>query len=273
MGVGIAHAFLLSGSSVTLVDVSQSAIDAANVKVLESVDNSFARGQVKDVKEVRSRFQISMYPQDTQFCDLIIEAVPEDFELKLKVLSHIDGFIEKDSLLATNTSSFSVTDLALGRKFPSNFVGMHFFNPVPVSLLVEIIHTTHNSQSAIERARTWVEHIQKTPLLVKDSPGFASSRLGVMLGIEAIRMVEEGVATPSDIDAAMTLGYRHPIGPLKLTDMIGLDVRLGIAEYLTRTLGERFEPPALLRQMVESGDLGRKSGKGFYNWSEDGMSN
>jgi 3-hydroxybutyryl-CoA dehydrogenase len=147
---------------------------------------------------------------------------------------------------------------------------MHFFNPVPVSTLVEVVIGTQTAPSAVEAATGWVTELGKTPIVVRDSPGFASSRLGVLLGLEAIRMVEEGVASPVDIDAAMTLGYKHPVGPLRLTDIVGLDVRLDIAEHLSRELGPRFEPPELLRRMVAEGVLGRKSGRGFYVWPEDG---
>ncbi|WP_258546414.1 3-hydroxyacyl-CoA dehydrogenase family protein, partial [Microbacterium sp. H6] len=153
---------------------------------------------------------------------------------------------------------------------PSRLLGMHFFNPVPASTLVEIVHGASTAPALVDAARGWVAAIGKTPIVVADAPGFASSRLGVAIGLEAIRMLEEGVASAEDIDAAMTLGYKHPVGPLRLTDIVGLDVRLGIAEYLSAQLGERFEPPALLRRLVAEGHLGRKSGRGFYEWDASG---
>ncbi|MBN9189080.1 MAG: 3-hydroxyacyl-CoA dehydrogenase family protein, partial [Microbacterium sp.] len=172
-------------------------------------------------------------------------------------------------ILASNTSSISIDDLARGLRRPRRFLGLHFFNPVPASLLVEIVAGAETDTDVVARAREWVTALGRTPVVVRDAPGFASSRLGVLLGLEAIRMVEEGVAEPADIDAAMVLGYRHPLGPLRTTDLVGLDVRLGIAEELHARVGERFAPPALLRRMVAEGRLGRKSGRGFYEWSDE----
>ena len=170
------------------------------------------------------------------------------------------------ALLATNTSSISIDALASALRRPERFLGLHFFNPVPTSALVEIVIGRATADVSVEQARAYVDAIGKTPIVVRDSPGFASSRLGVLLGLEAIRMLEEGVADAGDIDRAMELGYRHPMGPLRTTDLVGLDVRLGIAEELRAAFGERFAPPALLRRMVAEGRLGRKSGEGFYRW-------
>ena len=173
-----------------------------------------------------------------------------------------------DAALATNTSSISIDDLAAGLERPARLLGLHFFNPVPASQLVEIVVGRATAPELVAAARGWVAAIGKVPVVVRDSPGFASSRLGVALGLEAIRMLEEGVASAADIDAAMELGYRHPVGPLRTTDIVGLDVRLGIAEELHARLGDRFAPPELLRRMVADGHLGRKTGRGFYEWSE-----
>ena len=170
--------------------------------------------------------------------------------------------------LASNTSSISIDDLAGELRVPARFLGLHFFNPVPASTLVEIVAGADTEPTLVDAARGWVAAIGKTPVVVRDAPGFASSRLGVALGLEAIRMLEEGVASAQDIDAAMELGYRHPMGPLRTTDIVGLDVRLGIAEELHAKLGERFAPPELLRRLVAEGHLGRKTGRGFYEWSE-----
>jgi 3-hydroxybutyryl-CoA dehydrogenase len=172
------------------------------------------------------------------------------------------------ALLASNTSSLSIADIAAGLPDPSRVVGMHFFNPVPAMKLCEVVHHAGSSPDSVAQARAVAERMGKTPVVVRDAPGFASSRLGIALGMEAIRMVEEDVASAADIDAAMKLGYGHPMGPLELTDLVGLDVRLAIAEYLTSRLGPRFTPPALLRRMVEEGALGAKSGRGFYQWKD-----
>ena len=169
-------------------------------------------------------------------------------------------------MLATNTSSLSIDAIAAGLKAPERFIGLHFFNPVPASDLVEVVVGAHTAYPLVEQARGWVAALGKTAITVKDSPGFASSRLGVAIALEAMRMVQQGVASAEDIDTAMTLGYRHPVGPLRTTDIVGLDVRLAIAEHLVRELGPRFEPPQLLRDKVAAGELGRKSGRGFYDW-------
>ena len=266
MGRGIAHAFLIKGAHVLLVDVNEDSLEAAQIGIRESVMKSAERDSAINLDEALSRLQLSTRISEVAQCVLVIEAVPEDFALKGKILTVIEDAISSKTLVATNTSSFSIQDLALPLKYPENFLGLHFFNPVPSSLMVEIVFTTHNSLEVVDAAADWVSSIGKTPLRVADSPGFASSRLGVILGLEAMRMLEEGVASAEDIDAAMMLGYKHPIGPLKLTDIVGLDVRLGIAEYLERHFGERFAPPKILIDSVAAGNLGRKSGRGFYEW-------
>jgi 3-hydroxybutyryl-CoA dehydrogenase len=186
--------------------------------------------------------------------------------LKAVVLGELEAAVAVTTAIATNTSSLSIDELAMVLDHPQRFCGLHFFNPVPASQLVEIVVGARTSPALVTEAGAWVTALGKTPIVVRDSPGFASSRLGVALGLEAIRMVAEGVASAEDIDAAMTLGYKHPVGPLRLTDLVGLDVRLGIADYLSSKLGGRFEPPALLREMVARGELGRKTGRGFYEW-------
>jgi 3-hydroxybutyryl-CoA dehydrogenase len=198
--------------------------------------------------------------------ELYVEAVPEDAALKASVLRRLEAVAGADAVLATNTSALSVTDLAASLNRPDRFCGMHFFNPVPASVLVELVRHPGTARPVLDRVRGWVAALGKEAIVVRDSPGFATSRLGVAVGLEAIRMVEEGVATAEDIDTGMRLGYRWPMGPLRLTDLVGLDVRLGIAEHLASTLGPRFDPPALLREMVVGGDLGRKTGRGFYSW-------
>jgi len=199
--------------------------------------------------------------------DLVVEAAPESMDLKESIFSEVDATAPDHAILATNTSSLSIAQIAAVVKDPTRFVGMHFFNPVHIMALVEVVWGPETSDAARDTAVDFARRLGKEPIVVKDAPGFASSRLGIVLGMEAIRMVEQSVASPEDIDKAMELGYRHPMGPLKLTDLIGLDVRLGIAEYLHETLGsDAFAPPALLRQMVADGKLGKKSGQGFYTW-------
>jgi 3-hydroxybutyryl-CoA dehydrogenase len=199
--------------------------------------------------------------------DLVVEAIPELPDAKRDLLAAAEKVVPPAALLASNTSSLSITELAEALHRPERFVGMHFFNPVPLSALVELVVGRDTAPDAVADARRWVALLGKESIEVRDSPGFATSRLGVALGLEAIRMLEEGVAAAADIDQGMVLGYRHPMGPLRLTDLVGLDVRLAIAEHLAATLGPRFDPPALLRQKVADGELGKKTGRGFYDWS------
>lgn len=269
MGAGIAHAFLLAGSRVCVVERDEETADAAAGRVRDSIRRSVERDPSLDGAELLAGLRTGVDVQVLDVCELVIEAVPEDRDLKESALARAEGVMAMGATLASNTSSISIDDLSAGRLHPDRFLGLHFFNPVPASQLVEIVRGSTTSDDVVRRAGAWVECLGKTPVVVRDSPGFASSRLGVILGLEAIRMLEEGVATAADIDAAMTLGYRHPTGPLRTTDVVGLDVRLGIAEELERTLGERFAPPELLRRMVAEGKLGRKSGEGFYVWNEE----
>jgi 3-hydroxybutyryl-CoA dehydrogenase len=199
--------------------------------------------------------------------DLVVEAVPELVDLKLSVLSLVEKTVSPTTVIASNTSSISIAELGSALGDPARLIGMHFFNPVPASTLVEIVRAPATDAGVVEKVREWVAQLGKTEVLVNDSPGFATSRLGVCLGLEAIRMLEEGVADAESIDRAMELGYRHPMGPLRSTDLVGLDVRLAIAEHLAKTLGDRFAPPALLREKVAKGELGRKTGQGFFTWS------
>jgi 3-hydroxybutyryl-CoA dehydrogenase len=199
--------------------------------------------------------------------DLIVEAAPESVELKRSIFARLDAAAPAEALLASNTSSLSVASIAAATATPARVVGMHFFNPVHLMPLVEVVRAADTAAETVERAVAAGRLLGKEPIVVRDSPGFASSRLGLILGLEAMRMVEQQVASPQDIDRAMTLGYRHPMGPLRLTDLVGLDVRLAIAEHLHRELGsEAFRPPQILRRMVEEGRLGKKSGRGFYEW-------
>ena len=269
MGAGIAHAFLLAGARVVLVERNDIEADAARERVLRAVDASIARGATGETRlELEARLAVGADFGLFSDRELVVEAVPEIRALKVDALQRVEAELPDDAALASNTSSISIDDLAYELKRPARFLGLHFFNPVPASNLVELVTGSATSAELVADAQSWVSALGKTPITVSDAPGFASSRLGVALGLEAIRMLEEGVASASDIDAAMMLGYKHPVGPLKLTDLVGLDVRLGIAEYLHKQLGARFEPPALLRRLVAEGKLGRKSGQGFYRWDQ-----
>lgn len=268
MGAGIAHAFLLAGAQVVVVERDAQAAEAAHERVERNLVKSLERGAFDgNFDELTERFAVSVDYGDFADRQLVVEAVPENWDLKVSALRAVEEQLGEGAWLASNTSSLSIDGLAESLQRPGNFIGLHFFNPVPASKLVEVVQSKHSSAELKEAARLWVEGLGKTPVVVNDAPGFASSRLGVAIALEAIRMVEEGVASPEDIDNAMVLGYKFPIGPLALTDVVGLDVRLGIAEYLESQLGERFAPPQLMRDMVARGELGRKSGKGFYDYS------
>jgi 3-hydroxybutyryl-CoA dehydrogenase len=271
MGAGIAHAFAAVGCPVTVVEPGEAEQRAA----LGRIGNIAKRaaelaGTGEPADQVLGRVTAVGSPADLDPGSvLVIEAVPELPVMKAQVLAAAQRAVGAQCLIASNTSSLSITSLSQALTAPERFLGMHFFNPVPASSLVEIVTGEATGAAAIEQAVAWTRLIGKNEIVVRDSPGFATSRLGVLLGLEAIRMVEEGVADAAAIDRAMELGYRHPTGPLRSTDIVGLDVRLNIAEHLAATLGPRFEPPALLREKVAKGELGRKSGQGFYRW--DGL--
>jgi 3-hydroxybutyryl-CoA dehydrogenase len=200
--------------------------------------------------------------------DIVIEAAPENMDLKVTLFKEVIAAAPPHALLASNTSSLSLTEIGTRIGAAARTIGLHFFNPPPVMELLEIVRGVATSDESIDRALAFARAIGKTPILVRDFPGFATSRLGVCIGAEAIRMLEAGVASAADIDRAMELGYRHPMGPLKLTDLVGLDVRLAILDHLHKELGEQFRAPALLRQMVRAGKLGKKTGEGFYVWKD-----
>ncbi|WP_214409209.1 3-hydroxyacyl-CoA dehydrogenase family protein [Sphaerisporangium fuscum] len=266
MGAGIAHAFLAAGGHVVVVESAAETAAAARARVAGSLAKAHAKGTLGEpVEDALSRLWTTADPGELARCDLVVEAVPEDAALKAEVLAVAEKRAP-GAVLASNTSSLSLDGLAAGLASPGRFLGLHFFNPVPVSDLVEIVAGSRTEPALVTRAQGWVTALGRTPITVTDSPGFASSRLGVCLALEAMRMLEEGVARAADIDTAMTLGYRHPVGPLRTTDIVGLDVRLAIAEHLARELGPRFEPPRVLRDLVAAGHLGRKTGQGFYTW-------
>lgn len=275
MGAGIAHAFLMAGCEVFLVERDAESAAAARERVESAVAKSVVLGLADGTAEGRAisrdiimqRLSVSTDYAHFSPCELVVEAVPEIWDLKVTSLQGVETHLAGDAMLASNTSSLSMTGLAAELSRPQNLIGLHFFNPVPASSLIEVVVAEQTDPGLVVAARGWAEALGKTAVVVKDAPGFASSRLGVAIALEAMRMVEEGVASAEDIDNAMVLGYKHPTGPLRTTDIVGLDVRLGIAEYLAGTLGERFEPPQILREKVARGELGRKTGQGFFDWA------
>ncbi|MCU1597948.1 MAG: 3-hydroxybutyryl-CoA dehydrogenase [Glaciihabitans sp.] len=270
MGVGIAHAFLTAGSTVIVLERDSATAATAQESLCRAIDASVARQSTSESRgALIARSSTTVDVAHLATAELAVEAVPEDLELKLEMLRRVESSIPTDAWLCSNSSSLSIDLLAGSLARPERFCGLHFFNPVPNSSLVEIVRGRESLGELIDNARGWVAAIGKTPILVRDSPGFASSRLGVVIALEAMRMLEEGVGSAEDIDTAMVLGYKFPVGPLRLTDMVGLDVRLGIAEYLERTIGPRFAVPEILRKRVAEGKLGRKSGEGFFRWADE----
>jgi 3-hydroxybutyryl-CoA dehydrogenase len=273
MGHGIAHVAAVAGCDVCLYDALAGAAAAGVAKIAKNLDKGVELGKLskeaRDLALGRVR-AVDVLEAACADSDCVIEAVPERLELKREIFAAVDRAVPDHSMLATNTSSLPVAEIATALKNPARLVGMHFFNPVHVMKLVEVVRHAQADADAVARAVAFVERLGKTPITVTDSPGFASSRLGLVIGLEAMRMVEQGVASAADIDTAMKLGYGHPMGPLELTDLVGLDVRLGIADYLTEAIGPAFTPPKVLRDKVAAGKLGKKSGEGFYRWSPDG---
>ena len=272
MGHGIAQVAGGCGYRVILSDVDRDSLSRG----IRTIEKNLAKGiQLGKLTEYDSERTLQQIRGTTNLGDcaaaaLIIEAAPEKLDLKQDILRKLEVASDRPFIFASNTSSLSITEIARASKRPENVVGMHFFNPVHLMRLVEVVVGKETSQSTIETVTNVGRKLRKEPIIVKDAPGFASSRLGVALGLEAMRMLEQGVASAQDIDKAMELGYNHPMGPLKLTDLVGLDVRLNIAEYLHRELGsETFRPPEVLRRMVSEGKLGKKTGVGFYDWNND----
>ena len=273
MGHGIAHVLAACGVATRLFDVSSEAVAGGLARIEANLEKGVARGKVTEEARAAALANLSGATELDEAIDgvqVVIEAVPERMELKTGIFGELGRKLDETVLLATNTSSLSITEIADATRYPERVVGMHFFNPVHIMKLVEVVRTERSSDAAAELALGLARRMGKDPIDVRDAPGFASSRLGIAIGMEAIRMVEEEVASAADIDKAMTLGYGFPMGPLKLTDLVGLDVRLAIAEYLSGELGDRFTPPQLLRDKVERGELGKKSGQGFYDWTQEG---
>jgi len=267
MGHGIAQVSAAAGYDVLMRDIDEAAVERGLQAIVRNLSKGVQVGKVTETEREQTlqRIRVTTDMAEIRNSDLVIEAAPEKLELKQNLLRETETLVGSDCIFATNTSSLSITEIARASARPANVIGMHFFNPVHIMRLVEIVVGRETSGNTTTAVRTLAERIKKEPIIVRDVPGFASSRLGVTLGLEAMRMVEQGVASAGDIDKAMELGYNHPVGPLKLTDMVGLDVRLSIAEYLHHALkSETFRPPEILRRMVNEGKLGKKTGEGFY---------
>lgn len=269
MGRGIAGLSALSGFATAVFEADPGLRETLRSAIESSWERAAAKGKLAPGAAVAAseRLSIATSLSEAAAADLSIEAVPESLALKALVFEELGRVCRPDSILGSNTSSLSITAIARAAARPERVVGIHFFNPVAAMPLVEIVRGRETSESTVAGAIAFAESLGKTAIRVEDSPGFATSRLGVAIGLEAMRMVEEGVAGVSDIDRAMELGYGHRMGPLKTSDLVGLDVRLSIAEALSRDLpGERFTPPDLLRRLVKEGKTGKKAGEGFYLW-------
>jgi 3-hydroxybutyryl-CoA dehydrogenase len=269
MGGGIAQVAARAGYRTELFDVAPGAAQRALDRVADSLSRAVEKGRCTAEERQQALQALSVAGEmdaAAAQADLIVEAAPENLELKKELFAKLSKAARAEAILATNTSSLPITAIAAAAKGPERVIGLHFFNPVPAMKLREIVQGERTHPMVVTAARAVGARLGKEVVVVRDAPGFATSRLGIALAMEAIRMLEEGVASAEEIDRAIELGYGHPMGPLKLTDQVGLDVRLAIAEHLMTELGERFRPPQLLRRMVRAGKLGKKSGEGFYKY-------
>lgn len=267
MGVGIAYVFAAAGWEVSVVEPDHGRAAALQTTLAQAAESGVKRAKLTEAQAhaiTRGVRRLHSADELAPLLDLVVETVPERIALKRDVLARVAA--RQPALIATNTSALSINDLASSVQDPSRFLGMHFFNPVWSLPMVELIRGDDTSEATLEAARRISQAIGKTSITVRDVPGFATSRLDLIASLEAIRMLQDGVASAEDIDRAMVIAYRHPMGPLRLSDIVGLDVRLDIARHLSATLGERYSPPPLLEQMVARGELGRKSGRGFFDW-------
>ncbi len=271
MGHGIAQVAAMNGFKVVMRDLKEEFLSSAVEKITKNLDKGVARGKVSEAQRETALQAISTTTDVQKACSeaqLVIEAVPESLEIKSEIFAEVVKAAPDGAIFASNTSSLSIASIAESIPRPERVIGMHFFNPVHIMKLVEVVKHDGSDDAVVACACEFAQRIGKTAITVKDTPGFASSRLGLVIGLEAMRMFEQGVASAQDIDTAMKLGYGHPMGPLELTDLVGLDVRLSIAEYLATTVSESFSPPEVLKKMVAAGTLGKKTGQGFYAWKD-----
>lgn len=270
MGHGIAQVSAMAGCNVVLMDNTAELATAGLQRIKDNLGDGIERGKVTEAQRDQTLAKIRVSGNASTALtnvDLVVEAIPERLDLKIAMLQWLEEYIPEDAVVASNTSSISITAMQKALRRPPRMIGMHFFNPVHINKLVEVIRGQLTIDDVVQTAISFAQRIGKEAIVVKDTPGFATSRLGVLLGLEAMRMLEEGVASAEDIDKAMELGYRHPLGPLKLSDLVGLDVRLDVARYLYEELGaDYFRPPEILVAKVAQGKLGKKSGEGFYKW-------
>ena len=269
MGRGIAYAATISGFDTRLYDAVPQALDKGKAEIQGLMDKGVAGGKL--APEARDRARLAAHAdlgKAVDGVDLVIEAAPENIALKCELFGKLDTLTPPSAILATNTSSLSVTEMAGATTRPDKVVGMHFFNPVHRMKLVEIVRALETGADTIERASEVSMRMGKEPVVVREAPGFVTTRVNALIGNEAFRMLEEGVASARDIDKALKLGLNHPMGPFELVDLVGLDTRLSILQFLFATLGERYRPNNLMVQYVQAGRLGRKSGKGVYEYPE-----
>ncbi len=271
MGHGIAQIAAQGGYSVWLHDLNEDLLARAQQRITHNLTQGITRGKLTEEEKERMLAAVqttTRLEQAVASADLVIEAIVEDLNAKRDLLRQVETLCPAHTVLATNTSSLSIAEIASPLTRPERLIGMHFFNPAHIMKLLEIVLTEQTSETALQVAREVGARMKKEAIVVRDVPGFATSRLGICLGLEAMRMLEEGVASAADIDKALELGYNHPMGPLRLTDLVGLDIRLSVAQYLHSKLGERFRPPEILKRKVAEGKLGKKTGEGFYRWDE-----
>ena len=272
MGRGIAYAAAYGGYRTILEDVSPEMLEQGIAYIRQNLEEGVARGKVTEEQRNIALANLTTSRSVEDLCreaDLLIEAVPEEMEVKLEIFTIFDKFALPAAILASNTSSLSITELAAITFRAENCIGMHFFNPVPKMKLLEIVRALETSEATVEACAEVGRRMGKEVVVIRESPGFITSRINAMIGNEAFYMLQEGIASAEDIDKALKLGLNHPMGPFELVDLVGLDVRLNILEYLHKTLGEKYRPSPLLSQYVKAGRLGRKSGRGVYDYGDD----